>query len=255
MSKRASFNPDTFVKGGLIDDIDATLTGVKCEMYDYNGNVIPPNPALGVDIVYGEGEDDMTRQYWSAGNHQDWAASEDGKFFIPVGQKTAFSQSCNMFHLFKSLKEAGFDMAKLDGDDGVTALNGLRVHMIRIAAPKRSGLATKKKVNPATGKEYDDTILVVQSILGAEGAGAKDEPKAESKAGATDAGDAEKQAVDVVKKYLAANGKLEKKELPTKIYEMLKDNPAKNVILQILFKDEFLNANFNVVEGVIFAKE
>jgi len=248
--KRASLTE--FAKGGLLDDVDVVFSDVRAEMYDYNGSVIPPNPALGITLVYGEGEDDVTRQYWSIGKHEDWMASEDGSYIVKVGTKDMLSESCNYFLLYKSLKEAGYPVEQLDGDKGFAALNGLKCHMIRVAAPTRAGLDKKKKINPATGKAYEDTVLIVQSILGAQGEG----PKAEApKQDAAPAADVEAQAIEVVNKYLAANGKLEKKDLPTKIYEMLKENPAKNVILQMLFKDEFVSQHFNVVEGVIFAKD
>src|SRR3989304_2754177 len=151
-----SLHPDDFVTGGLIDDLDAAWKNVKFEMFAYGKQGGVQAPCLGVDLVESDG--DITRQYWSAGNATDWKPSDDGLTLVPIGTAQNLRQSTNLFILIKSLLDAGFPAAKLK-DGSATAFEGLRAHMVRQKAPERTGLKKEKKVDPKTGKAYDDTIL------------------------------------------------------------------------------------------------
>lgn len=246
--KGVSLNPNDFVSGGLIDDVDCTFENVKFEMYDYNGKVSPANPSLGIDIRYGDAEDDKTRQYWSAGSHKDWAASDDGSMLVSVGQATALRKSTNLFNLLKSLCECGFQSDELD-EGVVTCLEGLKCHVMRIPAPKRAGLQKGARVNTATGEAFTDTILVVSQIYGGP-----ESEKQEAVSKNEKAADVEAEAVAALKKLLDEKGSIAKKDLPTTLFAKLPDTPNRNPIMTLVFKDEFLAAHFNVVDGNIFPK-
>jgi hypothetical protein len=266
--KGASLNPDDFIAGGLLDDVDVTWKNVMFEMYNYGGKS-DPAPCLGADLVTGAEikAEDVVRQYWSCGSAENWEPSEDGARLVPVGGDTELRKSTNLFILLKSLKEAGFPMAKL-ADGNVTVLNGLSAHMRRIDAPKRGNMAPKSPRRGHDGKEYekDNKVLCVEKIIALPSEATKDEPKAAKKGGkkAADPGKAEGKpqapapsadldgkAKDILTSIIVqGNGKANKKDIPSIGFKILGTDPDRNRVLSLLFNDEWMKgAGFAVSDS------
>ena len=93
--------PSSFVEGtGLISDVDAVFSEVEFVLWDYNGKIPEPAPALKVLLeVEGEG----VEQYWSAGSAKEFLPSDDGKMLLPVGSQTGLNKNSNVVQLIMSL--------------------------------------------------------------------------------------------------------------------------------------------------------
>jgi hypothetical protein len=264
--KGASLNPDDFISGGLLDDVDATWKNVMFEMYNYGGKS-DPAPCLGADLVTGAEikAEDVVRQYWSCGSADNWEPSEDGARLVPVGGDTELRKSTNLFMLLKSLKEAGFPMAQL-ADGNVTVLNGLKAHMRRIDAPKRGGMAPQSPRRGRDGKEYEkeNKVLCVEKIIALPSEAPKDEPKAAKKGGKkaepkaegkpqapAPSADLDSKAKDILTSIIVqGNGKANKKDIPSIGFKILGTDPDRNKVLALLFNDEWMKgAGFAVSDS------
>lgn len=260
MSNAAMLNPETFVEGGgLIDDVDVTLTGCSFEQFDYNGKASPV-PALKLEI---EAADISVTQYYSMGALKDWMPSEDGNQLLSVGSATSIRMSSNGGILLKSLVDAGFPADKL-GDD-ISVLVGLQAHMIQVPEPGRSMKKTKEQ-EEKEAKYGPKTILVVSAVnklpwekatpAGGKKTATKAKPKPKKAApkktapkkeepaddGVAEASDVEAKATEVIMEILAESGTVTKKELPAKIFKMRADDPDKNEMIKTVFNDDFLAA-------------
>jgi hypothetical protein len=227
----ASFKPSTFIEGGgLMDNVVVTWKECRAVMWDYNGRIQTPNPALKVALVAEDGQE--TDQYWSAGSDKEWAPTDDGLKLKSKGSNPGIIKSSNMGLLMKSLLDSGFPEDKMD--DKVTTFEGLVAHMVRVPAPERRGLTKSPR---ADGKTYDATILVVDEIVKLPWE--KKEVVAEKK-GEDD--DLKMKARDLVMELLAENPKgLTKKALAAAAFKRLpKDDPNRTAVFQLLYKDEFL---------------
>lgn len=261
MAEGASLKPSEMTEGtGLIDDVDATWKECSFEMFDYGGKVSQPVPALKAVLETDDGEE--VEQFWSMGASKDWIPSDDGKRLIAVGSATTLKSSSNGAILLTSLVNAGFPEDKIGDDIGV--FEGMVAHMVRIPAPKRPGLKRQPRED---GREYEQTILTVGEIITlpwekkkAKGApkktAAKGAPKkaAAKKAEAPADDDVNEAAVGFMMAALAEAGDegLTKKELPTKAFQALKDDPNRNAIVQLVYQDEFLESGpWNYEDGVV----
>lgn len=257
----ALLNPDSFVEGGgLIDDVDVTFKNCRFELFDYNGKA-EPVPAL--KLVLDVAGEDMT-QYYSMGSTKDWIPGEDGKQLLSVGSATSIRLSSNGGVLLVSLVNAGFPADKL-GDD-ISILEGLQCHMIQVPEPTRNMKKTKDQEEKEK-KFGPKTILIVSEVqvlpwekkkpAGAgttKPKGAPAKPKAASKPAAEEGGDIEAKSTEFILEVLAEAGTITKKELPAKIFALRKDDPDKNEMIKLVFKDEFLSAGpWNYDDGVLVA--
>lgn len=259
--KGASLNPVDFISGGLLDDVTATWKNVKFEVFDYDGKG-QKAPCLGIDLITGtEGPNDKPyRQRYSCGSLENWEPSADGLMLIPVGKDTELRKASNLYMLLTSLAEAGFPMERLN-EGNVGVFENMVAHMIRKDAPKRPGLDQPTTRRGRDGKEYerDNKVLCVSKIeklpwegedapKGKAGKGsAKSAPKADAPTGA---GIDEKAKEVLMNLIVAADGKISKKEIPSKAFNAIpaadKDRKA---VLAVLFKDEWLKgAGFSITD-------
>lgn len=255
MSNAMSLNPETFLEGGgLVDDVDVIIKDSKFTMWDYNGKIANPAPALCLTM---EVEEEEVQQYYSMGSSKDWLPSEDGTQLFSVGTATAIRKTSNGGIFLTSLIDAGFPVEDL-GDD-ISVLNGLQAHMIRVPAPKRSGLKQGEK-------KYEQTILVVSEIISMPGekkkpAGAPksksktaSRPKSKPKAAPKDEGDVGDKANMAILTILEEEGTVTKKDLPGKLFQTLKSDPDRNAIIKLAFDDEFLgNGPWTFEDGTLIA--
>jgi len=260
-----SLNPETFVEGGLLDDADVVFKEAAFELWDYQGKSPVQVPALKLTMELDGG--DTFEQYYSMGSANDWMPSEDGKSLMAVGGATGIRKSTNGSLFLTSLVNAGFPASKL-GDD-ITVIVGTKAHMIQKAQPKRAGLEGGDKRKGADGKEYDRTLLVVESIKelpkgvgkvaagGGKTAAGKGAGKAAAAATAeSEEGGAEDVAVATILQLLAESPVLEKTKLPAECFKVIKGNPHQAAVLKLVFSDEFLGADgrpWNYADGVVSA--
>lgn len=157
---------DEFVQGGLLDDADVTIVGSRFSTWDYNGKQ-PPIFALKVTMVDGEGA--QHEQYLSCGELRFFVPSTDGKKAVPVGAAQKLNLNTNAVAFLLSVMNAdtvGTLTSALKATGDASLLEGLKVHVVRKAQPKRAGLAI---VAPdATGNvpaQREKTQLLVEKIL------------------------------------------------------------------------------------------
>lgn len=144
-----SLRPSTFSQGGgLIDDIDVTVTRARFVSYDFEGKS-DSGPKLCILGVLTDADGNEHPQYWSAGDLQYFAPSEDPKnpdlngiTIVQVGEKTNLNGSTNAALFLNSLVQAGFPEDKLDEGD-LRVLEGMVMHVNRVPQPKRSNLPQK----------------------------------------------------------------------------------------------------------------
>lgn len=249
----ASLNPEDFTEGGgLIDDVDVTITEARFEMFDYQGAAKEPAPSLKLSMDI---DGDEMDQNYSMGNSKDWMPSDDGKQLLAVGRATQIRMSSNGGILLKSLLDAGFPADKL-GDD-ISILDGLQAHMIRVPAPERKGVKKTEKQKEREERYGPPTILVVGEIntlpweksrpKGAPKAAGKKAPAktASKKEVASDDGDSDidARASEVLMALLAENGgELARKDVPVKAFQALAKDPDRSSIVKRVFEEDFLSA-------------
>lgn len=139
--------------GGLLDDVNATVTISESVTYDYNGKS-EPGPSYHVHLKADDGSE--ADQYYSAGKLERVVPSEDGKHFDPAPGTSSkgLNDSTNAFMFLSTLVEKGFPEDKLSD---LSSVAGLYAHFNRVPQKKRAGLENdgdKKK-----------TILVVTKII------------------------------------------------------------------------------------------
>lgn len=165
------------VGGGLVDDIDVTITRARFG-YGYGqegqyGELV----TFQIDMVDGEGAEH--KGYYSVGNgfvpSETGDEAGNGKFLVPVGEKTQPAGGSNFNLWLNSLINAGFPEDLLDAGD-VSAIDGVKVHVNRVPAPKRNNLPKR----PGAKEGQTETVLLITSILAMPGEAApvKAGPKA-----------------------------------------------------------------------------
>lgn len=168
--KIMSLNPDTFVRGGLMDNVDVEVTESIFKVWDYDPNDAgggsgPDTLALKLtmkDMQSGE----ETYQFWSGGDPSMFTIlDENDNPGQDIGVKVAsevkdgFNDSTNVAIFVKSLTNAGFPKDRLD-DFKSTLLVGLQMHVVRSPAPTRTGLD-----QPPAQEGRGKTILTCSSII------------------------------------------------------------------------------------------
>ena len=256
MTKAVSLSPDDFTEGGgLVDDVDVVFKECRFDLFDYNGKIAQGVPSLKLSLELEDGEE--AEQYYSMGSANDWMPSEDGKQLIAVGKAEHIRVTSNGGIFLKSLIDAGFPPEKLDDD--ISVLDKMEAHMVRVPAPKRPGLKRNKRED---GRDFEETILIVSEIktLPWESKGkakgkAPAKGKTQSKSKAKDTGsDVDSVATETILAILADEGSITKKELPAKIFQVLKDNPDRNAVVKAAFDDDFLsNGPWTYEDGTLIA--
>ena len=242
-----SFNPDTFVRGGMLDDADVTINTLRLVEWDYNGNVDVPCLALHLNAVDSEGNEHD--EYLSAGDIKRLKPSEDGKKAISVGGATGLNMNSNAGIFLTSLINGGFPKDRVSND--LSVFDGTLVHVRRIAQAQRAGFQPTRK----EGREA--TVLTVEKVISLPGeqktGKGKGKGAASSKtAPATAAGsatapvadsDLDAKTVTAVAGILATNnGTTNKSLLPSLLFAALKDDPDKAKAVQLAFNPIWLGS-------------
>ncbi len=213
-----SLKPSEAKSGGLLDDADVVIKNARFVKYDWpkkdgTRGQLRLALALTVEPVMG-GQEHI--EYLSAGDLKFFTPTADGKGYDQVADKTALYKSCNAMQFLESLVAKGFPENRLTGD--ISVIERTKVHVQRIAAPKR-------KFQDGRQQKDDATILVVTKVIEVPGgAGASADP--------TDA------AIGAVKSVLAANaGRIESAKLATEVFKALMTNPQRNDVLRVITPD------------------
>jgi len=164
-------HPDTYIRGGLMQDVDVTLTNLRWTEWDYQGTVNPPVLACRITMEPLDGFDEH-EEFLSAGSLDNFQPNpdDDGKTLISPNGKEHLTQSSNWYHFIRSITDSGGDLTPLKDD--ISILEGSKFHVVRKPAPKRDGAFTVQKKE---GREAQ--ILVVDKVISLpwdkKGAGAK----------------------------------------------------------------------------------
>jgi hypothetical protein len=221
--------PSTHVAGGLIDDVDINI----------------PQPVLAICMTMDcEGEEHA--QYYSVGPLENWVPSKDGKTAEKVGKSGGMSKSSNGSQLIASIVNAGFPEDKLKDD--LSIFDGLKGHVNRVAQPKRTGLAQKKKED---GREA--TILLFTSITEIPG-GKKVKGKAKA---STKKAEAEPAEVDedidnsttMAILEAVSEGPVPRGTISKAVFKIAMKDPNRNKIVARAYDDAFLKGLAE--EGII----
>lgn len=168
VQKFVSQEPEDFVPGGLLSDVDVLAESFRACYYDYSGSISEPVVAirgilhqLDKDGKVIEGQKPQ-EQYWSFGSASDYAVSEGGLGIIAIGTAEAGRQNSNWHIMAKSLRDAGMPKGFLK-EGRFDVLDKLVFHCAQVPAPKRPGLEQPE----TNAKGYAKTVLIAQKILAA----------------------------------------------------------------------------------------
>jgi len=138
----ASLNPSTFGQGGLIDDIDVTITDAAAVGWDYNGQQAM-TPALAIEYTDPNGT--QHTQYYSAGDWADWQPDGSNEYFVSVSGKTGFTNNTNIAMLLANVVSLGFPAEQLTGN--VKVLIGIKGHVVQQVKERKGLIRTGKNAD------------------------------------------------------------------------------------------------------------
>jgi hypothetical protein len=163
--QRISMNPDTFTAGGLINDVDITITDAQTTVWDMNGAVSPDTPFLAVEMTDANGTAHV--QYYSAGKPEDWQPEESGEGFVSPSGKTGINGTTNLGMFLASLVEFGFPKENFD-DGNLKVMIGTQAHVIQKVLERQGLIRTGKNAS-----RPNQVLLVskIHTLPGASGSG------------------------------------------------------------------------------------
>lgn len=221
--------------GGMIAEGDYDIVDAKFVMFDYNGTVQVPVPALAVEF---KNADDVSGvQYYTAGDLKNVAPTEDGKRLKKVGSSSGLNDSTNCFAFLVSLINGGFSEDKIAND--ISVVVGTKVSLIHQAVAERD--IKGKKVS---AKNIAVISKVLQMPGGAVGKAAKATTAGSKKTNGTDTAALGPAAQTfLVAALKEANGAMEKKKLTSAIFSKIPNtDPNRSAILNLIIQDEFLSS-------------
>lgn len=245
-----SLRPSGFTTGGgLLDDVDVTFTEA---LFGYGyGKEGSGAEAVTLQIKMMDGDGTEHQSFYSVG--QGFVPSEPGgEELVPVGDKTALNGGSNAALFLNSLVNAGLPEDLLDG--AISAINGTKVHVNRVAAPKRGNLPKREGPNA----DREQTVLLVTTVISLPGEkpkaaakGAKPaagKPAAATKAASTE--DTDDLVMELMGVFSANDGApMKKVDIVKALFKSVEaSNPNKKAILAQAGKAEVLSA----LEGFTF---
>lgn len=250
----ASLRPSDAVQGGLIADVDVTIKRAQFVMFDYQGKA---EPQLAMQWDMQDDDGGVHEHFATLGKAatENFAPSDDGYHLVPTGEKTTLNKGSNFMLLIESLVAAGYPESRLD--DGLSAMEGMRVHIVRVPAPKRPGI-----INQPGQEGREKTVLQVTEVTlpeekkaagkgKAAGAGAGSTTGAPTKGKAAakpaaqeaeDEGEGSELATElqgIVLGILGDKGEVKKTGLAPLAFKALQGNPNKAELLKLLANEDF----------------
>jgi hypothetical protein len=154
-------NPETFTAGGLINDIDITISDAQTTTWDMNGAVSPDTPFLAVEMTDGNGTAHV--QYYSAGKPEDWEPEDSGEGFVSPSGKTGINGTTNLGMFLASLVESGFPKELFD-DGNLKVIIGTHAHVLQKQLERQGLIRTGKNASRPS------SVLLVSKIHALPGA-------------------------------------------------------------------------------------
>ena len=233
-TQKVNFNPGEFGEGGgLIDDVDATITDIRFIMTDYDGAITDMVPVAKI-LFDVDGEEQ--EQLFSVGGKGDFAPDETGLGLVALKSKSTLTKKSKFGMLMGSLVEAGFPLNKMDAEN-VSYLVGLDGHFERKPVEFKGLKKTSDKENTVLICTKINTLPWDQKkgAKGKAGAGAKKgapvtEELADSVAGAI---------VDIL---IEKDGESSKKDMLSAAFkaDFFKGHGEKKAVLTLAKDDTFL---------------
>lgn len=238
----------------------------------YNEDDADGVPVLTIDCVPPEGDPFVI--HLTAGKPDRILPTDDGTDFKPApGSKAkGLSKSSNTFYFIKSLEDAGFPKKKLRAN-GIAAIDGTDVELVRVPQPKRRGLAAddeeqKERTMPSVSEVHSfpwdkkgakardaATAALKSSKKGKKGKptkkgkkGGKSRPKAEApKRSAKSDGAIIETTEKFVLKALSSEP-ASKKGIPAgnvynEVFHLVKKHPERNAIMELVGESDFMTAD------------
>ena len=273
----ASLDPETFMEGGRLDDVDVTIKESGWVVWDYNkGAGSPSFPFLQLVLTDATGKDHD--QFFKCGDLADFAPTADGEYIdlvsdpnTGVPRKKGLSSQSNAGILLASLVAAGFPKTKLN-DSPISVVNGTFCH-VHQEAQKRTG-----KALPGVDPNKEQSVMVVDKIHklpweaaaqaaatapvvagGIRRAGLKAvAAPAVAVAGPAPATGTDPEAlVNYATELLmgiVAAGPVAKKDMPAKLYEAIpQTEPMRGRIIALAYTDDFLSKGPWKYEGGVIS--
>lgn len=177
-----SANPNTFVQGGFLDDVDVEILEAGTALWDYAGTRKEDSPAL--RIVYGYGESQQRIEYYSAGELKHFVPTsgeeafqspygaeegqtvEIGKGFDAVGDRQGLGTGTKTGHFLTHLVNAGMPPESFDSGDLHAALTGIKGHVNLMPMPEmkeRAGAPNAEKREGGQARK-PATVLVFTTL-------------------------------------------------------------------------------------------
>ena len=150
-----SLNPDTFTKGGLVQDVDVEIIGGSYTLEPPEGYTQRDRVFVELELKVLDDNSEVT-QYWSAGKNTDFSPSTDGLELVPTGSKASLNDNSNFSIFIQNLANCQFPKSALT--DKLNCLFGTQIHVVRIPAPEREGL-------PGKGAEAKKSYILVPNKL------------------------------------------------------------------------------------------
>jgi len=229
-----SIKPSSFTDGGgLIDDVDATLTDIRYVMYDYDGKADEPVPVA--KTVWDVDGEEQTVMY-SVGGSGDFQPNDTGLALESLRSRSNLTKTSKYAMFIMSLIAAGFPEPSMDDND-ISCLNGTKVHLLRKAVEYK-GISKKE------GK--DSNVLLVSKLISMPGEGVsaakgKGKGKAKGKAAAAPDGLEDLVVGEIQTLLINADGTLTKKDMLTALLKADAIKPAKAAALKMANDDGWLS--------------
>lgn len=243
-TRYATFDPEGFAVGtGLLDDADVVLKEVGFQHFDYNGK---GKATTALRVLMEDAEGKSHEQYYSVGDPQKFAPSDDGSKVLLTGTATGINSASNFAQFAKSLINAGVPRTLLQTDD-IRVIAGLKIHVNAVAQKGKDGAVQKNDAG------YDRTLLLATKLIALPGEKpAAGKGKAGSKATAAPAAaEAPSEAIaDKVVQYVAqvakaSGGSVARSKVSALVFQaaMKAKDADKTALPKLAFDPDFLVAN------------
>lgn len=262
----ATFDPTSFVQGGLLDDADVRIADAGFQVWNYNGG---GKDTTALRVAFEDAEGKTHEQFYSVGDPERFSPSDDGSKILLTGTATSINAGSNFAQFVKSLIDAGVPVSFFQTDD-IKKLVDLRIHVNRVNQKERAGINNTRDNGQAR------TILLATKLISLPGqkpAGGGATKAAATKTGATKtsapaaapAVEVSEELADKVVRYLSTvageqGGSVPRAKVSTLVFQaaMKAKDAAKQDVMKLAFDESFLTANSGrpVTEGdEVFAFE
>lgn len=264
--------PADFIAGGLVSDVDVQIKSIQYQGWDYNGAISGQVLAVRMGLALLDDKlnattDPELEQFWSCGPDLEDSGiriSEDGYGCLPGPSKSLLTKNSNFHILLTSLWGNGMPENQM-ADGRLSHLLNAKIHIVRVPAPKREGLAVRAKKD----REFESQVLVVNKIHSAAWTkgGAKARPAAQAPGSRVDGSaaaapataatgdDASSTAIANINAVLAETPMISLDDLKVAIFQQHMKSKAdvRNSVVKLITEAFLTEAGFKVKGDVVMA--